>query len=74
MSADLRASQWAAQACCIPESQDIHIRPDATPQQQGAALVHELIHACFAAFEMLPEELQGLAFPGKSGRVIVRSR
>jgi hypothetical protein len=57
MPAELGASQWAATACCLPDTQAIYIRPEATPQKQGAALLHELIHAMFNSFGLPSEGL-----------------
>lgn len=52
MNAELSASQWAAQACCIPANTTIQIRPDLTPQMQAASLIHELIHCCFFTYAL----------------------
>jgi hypothetical protein len=45
----------SAEGICQPDTQTIYIRTDRTPQVQAAALIHELIHACFASFG-LPKE------------------
>lgn len=39
----------------MPDTQTIYIRSDRSPQAQAAALIHELMHACFASFG-LPKE------------------
>jgi len=45
----------SCEGMCRPDTQDIYIRTDRTPQSQACTLVHEMIHAAFDAFQ-LPRE------------------
>jgi hypothetical protein len=44
------ADAESAVALCVADTQTIYLRTDLTPQKQGAALLHELVHAMFDAF------------------------